>query len=366
MGKCKYCGLSAGFFSHAHKECELKHQIGMKVLLDAINAFFKGIENISLVLSNIALTKQENFLSQEDVEDCCRQGLNQFCDNIHLPITKEYIKNVDIFLNNIGFLKSTLNKEGELDRLGQRIYQGLLTSFFVEQQPISKVEKRTQILSSLLPLTTTMKEEVGLSVLDKAAGKFLDDGLISANEQSLLDDFIHSLNLPVHNLPLKFKGSSIEKIQQASILRQIQNGILPVGHPTNLPILLSQGESVIWCYDDITMYQEKITREWVGRHSGMSFRVMKGVYYRTGGSKGHPVERSTMENVGSGSLILTNKNICFHSSTRTLKIPFKKIVGMTPYSDGIEIHQDGAKAQRLVFQGFDSWFMVNLLSYINV
>ena len=42
----------------------------------------------------------------------------------------------------------------------------------------------------------------------------------------------------------------------------------------------------------------------------------------------------------------------------------KKLIGMTPYSDGIELHQEGAKVKRLVFQGFDSWFMMNVLSLV--
>ena len=33
-------------------------------------------------------------------------------------------------------------------------------------------------------------------------------------------------------------------------------------------------------------------------------------------------------------------------------------------ADGIELHQEGAKAKRLVFQGFDSWFMMNVLSLV--
>ena len=34
-------------------------------------------------------------------------------------------------------------------------------------------------------------------------------------------------------------------------------------------------------------------------------------------------------------------------------------------ADGIELHQEGVKAKRLVFQGFDSWFMMNVLSLVN-
>ena len=31
MGQCKYCGEDAGFFSHVHKECEEKHEQGLKL-----------------------------------------------------------------------------------------------------------------------------------------------------------------------------------------------------------------------------------------------------------------------------------------------------------------------------------------------
>lgn len=62
-------------------------------------------------------------------------------------------------------------------------------SYFVERLPLNKIEKRTQLVLSLIPLTNDLKEKVGLSVLDKAAGKFLEDGLISNDEQIQLDDF---------------------------------------------------------------------------------------------------------------------------------------------------------------------------------
>lgn len=366
MSKCKYCGLSAGLFSHAHKECEEKHKQGIADLLAYIHSFFCNTDTIGNVILKIRQLRTDNYLNQDDIDQCCRLGIRHFTDSIHLPITKLHLQKIDEFIHNIGISQTTLNKDGDIDKLGTRLYQGVLMSYFAEKQPMAKVAKRTQIVSRLLPITSSMKEDAGLAVLDKAATKFLNDGLISGSEQAMLDDFSNYLNLPTNNLPTRYQGSSIEKIKQAEILRQLQNGITPIARPCNLPIILSQGEQVIWTYDNVVMYQEKITREWVGRHSGISYRITKGVYYRTGGSKGHPVERSSMENMGVGMLILTNKNICFHTNSRSVKIPYKKLAGMTPYSDGIEIHQDGAKAQRQVFQGFDSWFMMNLLSCINV
>lgn len=53
MGKCKYCGLSAGIFSHAHKECEEKHKQGIAEFLAYLNSYFNGTDSMSCVLSKI-------------------------------------------------------------------------------------------------------------------------------------------------------------------------------------------------------------------------------------------------------------------------------------------------------------------------
>ena len=93
---------------------------------------------------------------------------------------------------------------------------------------------------------------------------------------------------------------------------------------------------------------------------------MKGVYYRIGQSKGKPVEHSYMDKVGVGQLIITNQNIIFYSQEKSIRIPFKKIVGLVPYSDGIEVQKDGENSKRMVFQGLDCWFIMNLLSQLSI
>ena len=49
MSKCKYCGLSAGLFSHAHKECEEKHKQGVAELLAYIHSYFCSTDIIGTV-----------------------------------------------------------------------------------------------------------------------------------------------------------------------------------------------------------------------------------------------------------------------------------------------------------------------------
>ena len=48
-----------------------------------------------------------------------------------------------------------------------------------------------------------------------------------------------------------------------------------------------------------------------------------------------------------------------------VKVPFNKIIGIAPYSDGIEVHKDGANQNRMAMQGFDPWFLMNVLAQIN-
>ena len=172
------------------------------------------------------------------------------------------------------------------------------------------------------------------------------------------------LALPVNNLPAQYQNSEISKLGQVSILKSIQRGIVPHTNMT-APIILGRNESILWTYNGVSLYQEKITKEWVGRTGGFSFRIIKGVYYRTGQMKGHPVEHSSMEFNGTGALYVTNKNLIFYSISKSVKIPYNKIIGLTPYSDGIEVHKDGTNQKRMTMQGFDPWFIMNLLSQIN-
>lgn len=206
-------------------------------------------------------------------------------------------------------------------------------------------------------------EDAYLYVLNKAATNFMKNDTISDNDQQKIDDYVNYLQLPVNNLPIQYQNSQISKLGQISILKKLQNGIMPTSNMP-APIMLGRGETVIWTYDGVSMYQEKTVKEYGGRRSGWSFRVMKGVTYHTGGTKIKPIEHTYMDCKGTGTLYITNKHLIFQSPTAAQKVPYTKMIGVTPYSDGIEVHRDGANANRLTFQGFDSWFLMNVISQI--
>lgn len=365
MGTCKYCGQDAGFFSHSHKECEEKHNQGEITLEDGIRKYFRDALKISDLFGLVAKLKRENYLSDPDVAISSAKCIDEFTEKSRWPFHSHQLDLVKDYINKIGVSYNSINVNGSFDRLSQKMVRGFLAEYFTGQKPMQRVMQISQQIMSVMPLSEEQKQDMYFYMLNQAAENYMKDGLLTDDEEKRIDDYVYMLGLSTSNLPAKYQGSEINRIEQSKLLKQLQKGIIP---QTNIvaPILLGRDETVLWCYDGVTMWQEKIKKEFVGGHSGFTFRIVKGVNYRTGSFKGHPVEHSYMDNAGTGSLYITNKHIIFHSTERSIKIPYKKIIGLNPYQDGMGVQQDGANAKKLVFQGFDCSFVMNIMSFISV
>lgn len=318
MPNCRYCGKNAGLFSLYHKECKEKWEKGGAELLAEIHAYFKGRVTMADVQRKLASLRHNSFINDDDVVRQSGVGIRLYADSLSLPITPQHLQLIDVYIRGIGVSRDQLNVDGCLSYLGKRLYSCVLAGFYNDGVPADKIERRLRHVEALLPVSDEDKKSAG-----------------------------------------------IDRMAQSVVLQQIRQGIMPQSIPLSLPVVLVRNEAALWCYDDVTMFQEKTVKEYVGGRNGFSIRVMKGVRYNTGRMKTKPVEHTEMENCGKGSLIVTNKHILFCSNQQSLKLPYTKIIGITPYSDGMEIHRDG-KANRLVFQGIDSWFISNLLPLICV
>lgn len=52
----------------------------------------------------------------------------------------------------------------------------------------------------------------------------------------------------------------------------------------------------------------------------MGFRIAKGVYYRIGSFRGHPVETTERVYVDTGILAVTTKHLYFQGRTKTFRV----------------------------------------------
>ena len=362
MGTCKYCGKSVGLFSNVHKECEEKHDKACAELSVIFDEYFRGLKTASDV--NIAVQSKKNncFASNDDIARLGGDAMTKYCQLIRRPFPASILGIAKDFIAATGVSYSSLNANGAIDNIAIKLMKGFIADFFTDILPLDKVMGRCDRIKATFPISNSLENEIYMDMLEKASANFMKDGTLTATEQQHIDDFAAKTGISLSNLPVKYQDSDIAKVGQAAVLRDLQNGVYPICN-VQLPIVLSKNEHVLWAYNGVSMYMEKIERETVGRSGGFSFRVCKGVTYRVGQFKGHPVEHSRMNLEGNGILIVTNKNLIFYSQLKNNKVPFNKIVGITPYSDGIEVHKDG-NAKRLTFQGFDSWFIMNLLSMV--
>lgn len=364
MGTCKYCGKNAGLFSHAHKECEEKHKQGVSSLETAMRSYLMNSLDIRSLASQIQGVKNNNFITEPDIAISAAKCIDEYTERIHWPFQHKQLLQVQSFMNCIGVPYNTVNVNGSLDRLAMKMIRGFMAEYFTGQKPLQRSVQISHQITTALPISSDKEQEAYYDMLEQASRNFTKDGSLTTSEQQKIDEYVNTLRLSLTQLPAKYQNSDIQMLGQTKILTDLQQGRLPQTG-IQAPIILTKDEVALWCYPAVTMYQEKTRREYVGRTGGYSFRIMKGVTYRTGGFRGHPVEHSYMDNMGIGSLYITNKNIIYMGQERSIKVPYKKIIGIQPYSDGMEVQRDGANVKRLIFQGFDCSFVLNVINVIN-
>lgn len=364
MATCRYCGQDAGWFSKQHDDCEEKHARGVQELKAVASRYFADSVNASEIMTAIQCKRRDNYISDDDICSISDAEIRSYTARIHRPFSPSAMKLVDEYLKATGIGYNAINRNGAINEFAKKLMRGFMVEYFTDRLTLPVAHGRCEKVLDKFPMSQSNIEDAYFYVLSKAATNFLKDGLISDHEQQKIDEYISYLSLPMNNIPAKYQDSDISKISQAAIIKGIQRGVVPQSRVA-APIILGKNESVLWVYNGVEMYEEKVTKEWVGRSGGFSIKIIKGVYYRVGQTKGRPVEHSSMVRLGTGSLYVTNKNLIFNSPTKGVKIPYSKIIGLNPYSDGIEIQRDGANAKRLTAQGFDPWFVMNLLSQIS-
>ena len=229
-----------------------------------------------------------------------------------------------------------------------------LQDFYCREQEINEI-----ISSSYIDEAT--KEKIFVYVLDDVIEKYLEDNIINDAEKQSVARFIQFSQIPQAILN---QHHSIEKMLQADVIQDILNGNKPSPKITiagNFPFMLSRNETMIWLFRDIIFYEQKIKREYVGRSSGISVRVAKGIYYRTGGFRGHPVETTYMQRISVGSVCLTDKHIYFSSPEKSFRLSFDKIINIDTYSNGVGLQKDGANSKPIFLEGINSWFVYNVI-----
>ncbi len=195
---------------------------------------------------------------------------------------------------------------------------------------------------------------------ENAVATALDDDALTEVEESDLEIYIKHFGLSQDDLDAYDAYTDFVK---AGVLREVLDGKVPerINVEGVLPFNLLKSEKLIWVFQAVPYYEPRTRTSYSGSYSGVSVRVAKGLYYRTGGFRGNPVVTTQTTQIDTGIFGVTTKHVYFTGSVKSFRIRFNKIVSFAPFSDGIAIQRDAVTAKPQIFKTGDGWFTYNLL-----
>ncbi len=185
-------------------------------------------------------------------------------------------------------------------------------------------------------LTVEDVREVGTSILKDAVSTAKSDGLVTDAELKTIDDIVALTQITSPTV-----GEILSTLMIQRKMYELSQGIIaPIA---NIGVQLRAGEVGYWS-EPVGLYEEKvIRRDTVGGSRGVSFRIMRGVSYRFGASRGHSVPVTATVEVARGDLVITSERIVFKGDRRTAIIAVDDIIGVDPYTNAITIHAEKLK-----------------------
>lgn len=363
--KCKYCGNKAGFFKLICNDCKKKNESYIKEIKDYILDNFKDskVQEYNYLKNELSYKLSKCLIDEKKFNKIVVGLIEEFL------LTKPYYIDGFNIKNFIFSLPNNLKNEITNKDFYTDFWGGFFKNFYMSNCNDDNVNKYKLLLQQIRSNTYNANkiDNQLMSVLESKISRSLDVGLLNDEDELEISNTIKRMDL---NDSLLTKNDYYQKYCQSLILRDIEEGDFVSRVNVDLekmPILLSKNEQLCWVFDGVTGYEEKTGKQYVGRSSGVSMRIAKGVYYRVGASRGTSVEYQYQKDLGFGAFFITTKNLYFvgvGSGLTNVKIPISKVLSFIPYSDGIQIVKDGATPKPYLFKGFDPWFVVNAMQLL--
>ncbi len=228
------------------------------------------------------------------------------------------------------------------------------SSFSHLEEIIHEIADQSFIQRSFLP-------RLVISGWEKAVEDAFDDGVLTEEEENRLMEMKDHFGLTQTQLD---ENGQYRKTIKGAVLREVLEGKLSerLKIDGTLPFNLQKAEKIIWVFQDVDYYEQKNRTHYVGGSQGVSFRIAKGVYYRTGAFRGERVQSTENVHSDKGLLGVTNKHLYFSGTSKSIRIAYSKIVTFEPYSDGIGVQRDTMTAKPQSFVTGDGWFTYNLIT----
>jgi hypothetical protein len=183
---------------------------------------------------------------------------------------------------------------------------------------------------NIAALSDKERRERGDAAFRQFAENVLADDHLTEEEEAVFDAVSGGLGITQDDLAGRFLP-----ILQRLMIAAANDGRLRM---MDSPNLLAKRNEVVHMETAAGLVKEVVQREWRSRSTGYSFRVMKGVRYRVGQSRGHSVAVGTqLVTEDTGVLSVTSQRAVYVGATKTLEFAYAKLVGMEVFMDGIRL-----------------------------
>lgn len=100
-------------------------------------------------------------------------------------------------------------------------------------------------------------------------------------------------------------------------------------------VFLQHGEIDYFSVPATLLEERVVSRQMVGGSHGVSIRIMRGVSYRVGQSRGTMQSTTGIIPISGGEFTITSQRLVFSGDRKSVNAPFPKLQNLEMYSDGL-------------------------------
>ena len=183
---------------------------------------------------------------------------------------------------------------------------------------------------SLGVLSEKERRHRGSEAFRDYADHVLADDVLTAEEELAFDDVVGALGIEPSEVHTTYSD-----VLNRLLVARVNDGRLDA---LPEPKLITKKDEVVYLETLAALMKEVAIREWRGGSSGVSFRVAKGVSYRTGAVRGKSVVvGSELQVADSGILAVTSHRVVYMGN-KTIELLYAKLLNIDVFSDGIRFH----------------------------
>jgi hypothetical protein len=219
-------------------------------------------------------------------------------------------------------------------------YQRLIRALARSDPDSEGLEEELSDVATAKGLSPTELERLNLDELRAFLLEVLADDELSVDEEQRMNRVAGALGIGQDLFQ-----SAFDDLMPRLFVARANTGRLPV-LPTARIVL--QRNEVAHMDASADLLKEVVDREWQSGSSGFSFRIAKGVSYRVGSSRGRMVvigNRLAVED--SGVLTITSHRGVFTGARRSIEMPYKKLLRLQVFQDGVQFHLSNRKTPPL-------------------